>query len=395
MAVWQFEPDWASKFKVTYDYKTEIIESRRGNEQRVSLREVPRVTYDFTCNLSERDYRTAASVILQSYDTQISMPIWNRATRLTASIGGTAFTTETNESSIFVGADVIFIWRSLLGTVNQVATVATKSGKNITLTAAPSVTIPADAVLYPMAKGHLSASTKTSAIGDRNGVISISFEVDPSFEVMRSIPTAPMTYDGYELILIEPNWTNDVSIEYSTMMDTLDYGVGVKSFYSPKPFNDRVTTATYLGASRDEVNALIDIYRRARGRLGEFYMPTFVEDMRLTEPLTAGHRTLTMYGGQGLIDFDLSVAFTRIAIIYMDGTVETRKVTDIDTGGGVTIVTLDSDITHDVSPEDVNMICWLPLCRFASDTLVVEWITDSVGEVGFTTKMLEALSAET
>ena len=394
MAIWQYPPDWSEGFKVTYEFKTEVIQSRRGNEQRIAWRDVPRITYEFGCLLTGRDMRSAMGILEGKQSDQFDMPIWNRSAAINGAVTTTTVTMDVNETMIAVGSTVGFVWVTNEVTLIATAVIAAKSGKVLTLDAVPVPTVPADARVFPMTKGHLKPSITFGALSDQSARVNIVFEVDPSYEVLRPVGATSATYDSRDVLLLEPNWSKDVTIEFASMLETLDYGIGVKDFFNPKPFNDRLTTSTYLAVNRDEAALIVDLFRRSQGQQGEFYMPTFIEDMRLRDPLTSGHRTLYVYGGQSLGTLDLSLYLIHIAIFYTDGTYDLRKVTDIDVVGGDTTMILNADIMRDVNPEDVEMICWMPLSRFASDALVINWVNDWVAEIGFTTKSLEVLNAE-
>lgn len=71
-----------------------------------------------------------------------------------------------------------------------------------------------------------------------------------------------------------------------------------------------------------------------------------------------------------------------------------RYITGISTDGTNSTITFDSSFTFDVDLEAVVGLYWLNVCRFATDTMTVQWITDEVAQTVFQITTLEALPAE-
>ena len=64
------------------------------------------------------------------------------------------------------------------------------------------------------------------------------------------------------------------------------------------------------------------------------------------------------------------------------------------TNGSVSTLTFVEPITFDVEVGREIGLYWLNVCRFATDTMTVEWITDEVAQTVFQITTLEALPAE-
>jgi hypothetical protein len=82
-----------------------------------------------------------------------------------------------------------------------------------------------------------------------------------------------------------------------------------------------------------------------------------------------------------------------IAIYKKDGSIVTLRLTAIDSvaPAGQSRLTLASPLSAALNMTDVSMVSWLPLCRFASDSLTLNWVTDKVANFIMNVQTLESL----
>jgi hypothetical protein len=83
-----------------------------------------------------------------------------------------------------------------------------------------------------------------------------------------------------------------------------------------------------------------------------------------------------------------------VAIKLFDGSWLYKEVTDLEPDDQTTIITFDDAFTLDVALGDVVGLYWLNVCRFATDAMTVQWITNEVAQTVLQIKTLEALPAE-
>jgi hypothetical protein len=219
----------------------------------------------------------------------------------------------------------------------------------------------------------------------------------PGYE-QQIVSEAPSTYDGRELFMLEPDLSTEMTSDFTSMLETLDYGYGRMTHFTPITYNDRVTKMTHLGAGRVEIDALRDLFLRQRGQQGEFFMPTFSEDLRMRSSLGAGQSTMRVLGAEVFENYANLKVFRHICIIMRDGTSHRFKVSEInsitDSQGTDSTLTLQSAATSTINPVDVFMVCWLPLWRFVSDKLSVQWRSDQVASVSYSMKTIPYVTVE-
>lgn len=399
VATWQFEPDWSNDFTTDYEFRTEIITSRDGTEQRIATRDKARVSYTFSTLVDDYDFRNFAGFANSWQARPVLMPEWTRLIEVgaAATIGQSSVTVASTDDWLVEGANVSITWGDRSLSQQAIMSVESVVGSTVTFTAPLTADIPADAIITPMFYGRLDSTITAKHNRERTATVDVKFAVDPGYE-QQIVSEAPSTYDGRELFMLEPDLSTEMTSDFTSMLETLDYGYGRMTHFTPITYNDRVTKMTHLGVGRVEIDALRDLFLRQRGQQGEFFMPTFSEDLRMRSSLGAGQSTMRVLGAEVFENYANLKVFRHICIIMRDGTSHRFKVSEInsitDSQGTDSTLTLQSAATSTINPVDVFMVCWLPLWRFVSDKLSVQWRSDQVASVSYSMKTIPYVTAE-
>lgn len=204
----------------------------------------------------------------------------------------------------------------------------------------------------------------------------------------------PALFDGRELFLMRPNWAQPVDLSFAMTTETVDFGRGRVARYNPIAFTTRLLKATYLRRDETDAQRITGLFMRAKGRRGEFYMPTWEQDITPTSDLSGGAATITASGLDVFNTYAESTIFKALAVVTKDGAVYCRRVSTIVNVSGDSRITVDQPWDSDIPVSNISMICWLPLCRFASDQLTLEWLTQSVVQTQLAFQTLEWAAAE-
>ena len=230
--------------------------------------------------------------------------------------------------------------------------------------------------------------------------------------------SAPTTFASREVLLAKPNWIAPPSVELTSPFETVDYGRGVTASFRSIDFFTRVTQFTYSDRDVGDISSIIGIFHRMKGRRGEFWSPTWMTDFLPAEPIIEGSTTLTVQDATLAADYAGSTVNRAIAILKSDGNWIFRQVASMASvssvaggaftsayndafdsapasGNRYTRFTVSQAFGQTVPMVDIEMICWLNVCRFASDALTVEWLTDQVARTVLNVMTLENLPAET
>jgi len=170
----------------------------------------------------------------------------------------------------------------------------------------------------------------------------------------------------------------------------LDVGVGRMDRIEDANHQRMRINLTYTAKTHDAADVILDFFLRRGGRCREFFMPTWEDDIVLTNALDSADTRLEIDG----VDFaafwtqDRVRDMAGVAIVPRSGDVIFRKITDIAAESGISYIEVDQAIGVDMSLDDILYICWVPLWRLSSDTLTQRWVTNGVCQMALTMETL-------
>lgn len=391
--MWPFVPNWRDGWKETLQFRTEIITSRSGKEQRRALRSTPRRTLEFRSVADGDRLRTLNGFMASQQDQTITLPEVTRAIRTTSAlpVGGNSVTVEIVPTWLTAGVLVglshrrhqeQFVVLSVVGNVVQFTTVAQFSYGRV-------------ALLSPCVRGWLQDTLSAPLLTNTVSTPSVEFEVEPGSELPDDgEPDFTAWFNGREILMLQPNWSQAPNVTFSHAVETVDYGRGRVRRTSPVDFGTRTTQAAFVRRSRDETKRLRQFFQRMRGQQGEFYAPTWQNDMTPAVDAVEGSNTLIVSGRNTYDSYANDTVHRAVLIRLRDGTLLPRTVSSISLLEPNSVLVLVAPWVFDLPAADIVSITWLPVCRLASDTLVIEWETDQVARVSLQIRTLESFDSE-
>jgi hypothetical protein len=116
-----------------------------------------------------------------------------------------------------------------------------------------------------------------------------------------------------------------------------------------------------------------------RGRYRPFWTPTFGGEIALAAPASSGASTLLIRFMAYARDLFPVVARRYLAVLRPAGTFFIVKVTAAaDNGNGTETLNLAASLPEDVP--QARIVCYLALCRLASDDVKIRWQNPFVAE---------------
>ena len=103
--------------------------------------------------------------------------------------------------------------------------------------------------------------------------------------------------------------------------------------------------------------------------------------------------------GQDVFNFyNTDTVHRTFCVVLKNGTVVPKKIENMylvdDILGADTILEVGDVWASTIALDDVLMISWMPLSRLASDSITIEWPTDSVARYQISTTTLEYRASE-
>lgn len=375
--IFPFKPDWKNGIKITHSFKTEVITSRGKQEQRFALRDSERVEITYDTVLSGGDLEYWMAWFARNQQGEFWTPDYTRWAHPAAplSVGDTevAFTSLPRWAS----ADgSVFLWDQ--GEYHRYG-VAAVSGNKIVLDTPLTAPWTLESRVHPGFLVRIDQNVRGKIQTNRVGSMKVSLNPVPG-TVKYALGPPEYAFNYREVFLTKPNWRTSPDVQLRGFLEDVDFDRGVIGFHSFVGFNQREEKRAYLGKNPTETDRFLQFFQRMKGRQGAFFMPTWEDDLAGAVGSNGG-TALTVPGLKFNQTYSGSEVYSAICIFYRDGSVQPVLITDVsDNGSGDTEVSLADPLEQGVSESSVNMVCLLPLWRFAGDGVTIEHVTNTVAQ---------------
>lgn len=395
---WFLRPNWASSVKVNYEFKTDIIPTRAGDEQRRALRATPRKTIEIQATaLHENDVAFFHRYIATWQPIALYVPETPLIVRPIGEISsaGTTFTADRAIPNWLIPG-VILMFSTGQDTFTATVVSVDTGTLLVSVNAGPTIDFPAMRTrICPMRLAYfpdtitLQRALRSTADG------TIVFEVEPTSEDELT-PAAPFfTFETAEVFLEIPDFTNPLEETLAWVREIVDGGQGPTKRYTPAPRQVRSLKATYWRRGSAYALTLLDFFLRMRGMQGEFNMPTYDKDIFPGYPVASGDAFIREPGTLLADSWVRGWPYRHIMIELSSGTRYYRRTVEIhsvtDGLGTDSILTVDTPIPEDIVVVDIVRVSWVPTWRFATDQLTLEWRTDELATVSMAFRTVETI----
>jgi hypothetical protein len=345
-------------------WKTQVITSNNGYEQRMSLKGSPIQVFSGTFSIPNDEGTTADSLMYGWRGNTFALPVASECRGLLSS-------TSTASPNIDVNTDygdfrvgglaIIYISSKIFELVNIVSFTTNQIVADINITRI----YPAGTFVMPIRTARLQSSPTRRFTG-------YSQELTADFVVTENISlavgAAPDQHLGLDVFVDQPLAVSDFGTDtYTFPVEVIEYDSGITDTFASwlKPKIQRQFGLDFITAE-EAWNFRLWLHRR-RGKLRPFWMPTFENNMTHLNSSTILSQLVIVDEGQD----SLANERTDIAIRTTTGWVF-RRIVSITPLGNDLEVTLSGDAN--IEPEDVLFISWMGRKRLTSDTLQLEWI---------------------
>lgn len=352
-------------------WKTDVLNSYNGTEQRVRVRLSPRQQIAARAYLDRNEMHRVENLIYGWRKREWGIPMWPEARRLDSAVTSGDFTV--NASTLygdFRTTRLAMLWEH--PRKFDVFQIDSLTASTITATRGINDDFPADAFLMPVRAARMMRDPVRSASG-YDAVLQVLLEVTDNITLTTS--ASAIQWNGEDTYFIEPLAEDERGVDdsYEHRMDFIDFGSGVVDWNAPWD-NIRIKRGFEL-----VLDGLQDIWEhrewlhRRAGRLRPFYMPTFENNFKL---LSQGNVADSFRAERN--DYSTqSTARNTIAFKMTDGSYEIRTAT-----GAVVNVADELEVTFtpnlDRDASEIDEINFFGLKRLSSDRIELEWQPNNV-----------------
>lgn len=395
--LWPYPPNWSSSFDIEYAFKTDIITSRRGNQQRRALRRMPRKKIAFSNIVKPSQLQAFRKMISRSHKATFIVPEYPRYTASTADISN-SLTMDVESVPAWIAADVYVVLRhNGVMASRQVKSVV---GTTVTFWTLDGLDWPAGTKIHPGLVCELPENFAVKRVTSEVNTYRVTFEVVPGSEPVEDYGVPDDVFDGRELFLKRPNWASAQDSVLMQPSELVDYGYGVRSRTFPIPFPTYRITQAFVGRNFEEAESLRRFVGRMRGQQGEMYLAMKEDALSPSvdldpDPAEAWLRT---DGNEDYLAYKDNTTRRAILVTLTDGTQLYRVVASIefvsDGLGNSTRFNLTEAWPYAITVAEIENVCWVPLWRLSSDVYTERWRTSSVMETQITFETLERQEQE-
>ena len=355
-------------------WNTQILYSADGSEQRVGLRKVPRQIFTYEYPLAS-DAEVARMDAILHYNAKRLwyIPIWPEQTIHTANLaaGATTITMDTTNAdyrgSTKIGNYAV-IWKS--ASQYEVVTVSTVAAGTLTVSALANI-YAGSKVIAPCRTGYMVGASRKQRWQTGVAMLELTFEIIDNLPVEDWESTHSI--DNIE-ILVTPSYVPGRVYDHQVDPDiiVIDTATGRRTIGTVSDFNINMQTHQWANWSKADSWSFRQWLHWITGRQKCFLVPTFRNDITLAAQCAAADTTITVVN-RGFTDYmGYNLLRTYLAFRPAGSDPVVRRVTSM-TELSATQEQLGISAKPDAIYAAGSNLCWVDICRLASDTVELTW----------------------
>lgn len=383
LVAWSFVPNWADGVLERLSWKTDVLTSGSGAEQRRALRLAPRRSFEAKALLEGRE-RALLDLTLAGWGARVwALPVWPDVQQLGAALalGAVSVPCSTSGRDFVAGGVAMLIGATAFDAETvEVLSVGTAA---LTLKRPTQRAWPAGTRLYPARSAQLAQQPTLHRLTDRLAELDFVHRLVDASDWPAA--AAPTSYRGAPVFALKPDESEDLTTTWQRLLLELDNGTGSPALTDTADLGLPVQGHRWVLGARAEQAVWRSLVYGLRGRQGVVWLPTHADDLQLVATATNVASTIDV----------AAVGYTRFAVgrpgrrdvrlELSDGTVLHRRITGgseisadverlaIDTAPGVLLQPAGTSGVH------VMRISYLQLVRLDQDDIELQHVTDADG----------------
>lgn len=385
IVVFPFMPNWKANPVEELTWVTTVERSYDGDEQRRSMRRVPRVKWAYNIMTKGRQESANLENMLfgwQSRNFAVPIPATRSVVSADVALGATTIMVNTTDRGYYAGQQALLY----VDYANYEAVVIQSVLSDRVTLATPTLAAwNAGTTFHATGVAHLRNQQAIRRETDFHVTASLEWMFEVS-EATAHLPTeaAPLSYRTLEVWLTKFDWSQRPTFNYDDKFATFgDDGYGLLEFDPTSNWPTIIRQHQWLLKNRADVTAFRKFLNRRKGRFAPFWLPTWNDDFTVATAATATSPILTVRDNGYFTYVNAHDARRDIAIFLRNSpTPILRRINDVvdNTDGTVNLV-LDANIGTDFEPSEVKRVCHLNLYRLGSDAVTLTRHSNSVAAI--------------
>lgn len=369
--LWRYSPDWTERVTETLSWKTDVLISPTGAEQRIAKRITPRRQFEFSVLVSDTERQRLENQLAMHGAAIWSLPLFTEGALLQTDLAvGQTLIPYVDASILLMGASALYLVQGEQAVLLPIVSLST------TFVVISSLTQNwlAGAEIYPVAPAMLTDMPPITRFTDSLLRLQCRFRLQQANPFSASRPT--ITYRGFPVWDLLSDWQEDRKAEYQRQLLELDNGSGL-------PFRtDTAKRAFYLQhhswllAGLDEQVQMRQRLMWLRGRQRAVWVSHQTDD--LTPIAVNGYQLTVINTGLSLIQYQQGRR--DLAVLLVDGSSIYGRIVNVQQVGEFEQLQLNVVLP---SVEQIQCISFMTLCRQNTDDITFTYHScrDGVAEV--------------
>jgi hypothetical protein len=208
----------------------------------------------------------------------------------------------------------------------------------------------------------------------------VRFECIGGGEGVTGVDPGPV-YRSAPVLTLRPNWVEDVDTTLLRKLAALDAGTGPLFYDDEAGGPIRQQSHRWMLSGRAEIHAFRQWLYARQGRLVDFWLPTWADDLRLVASAGSGATQIDVENCGYTARVARDIGRRDIRIELASGASITRRITDSSViSASVERLTVDSALGTAIAPADVVRTSFLDRVRLDADAAEIAWWTWDAAE---------------
>lgn len=362
----------------TWNWKTDILTSYNGTEQRVGLLACARRTLKYDIALdNDPAYRQHFQSLWLSIQSSWVLPMYQYMCSVTqnAPASSTVIFLDTSRGDFREGEEIILVAPQGF----QIAGLTTLASNHIVIDTALGIDMPAEqSFVAPTQSCFIADKTALQVSHWKSGRLTIN----GNSQTIRSTLSRPGSATTFATLLggvvldKRPLAQSEVDITFSGDTQLVDYAPSIPTLISTWSFPKLIMKRDYL-INRifhpEDMDYWRDFVQYTKGQQIAFFVPTWRPDLAVAEQPSVGGNQFSVEGNDYSGNyFGRSHIFDCLTLQTDGGVIHLHVSNVVNNGDGTDVIFLDSHLPSTAGWNQINTVSFLVRSRLASDTITLQ-----------------------
>ena len=370
--------DWSNNVKETLQWRTDVLQSSSGYEQRRALRLAPKISLEADFLLVDKERQFFDLVMVGWSARTFVLPIWNQQQWLQTTHNLGSFVVYCDTTHRNFRSNRLALLRGQDAFDNETIEIESVLSDRLILKRPLIRTWSKGTCLSPAATTQLESPPQLIKRTDRMMRCHIIFNLTESIDHSASLPST--TYRNYPVFAEVPNEREDLTHSHERLLHVIENTTGVSLKTDTAKAAFQLYRYQWLTHGRLSQANLRSFLYGLRGSQKAVWLPTFSDDLTLKATITATSQSLdvewcgyTRFAVNQLGRQDIQITLKSGVVLYR------RILSSTEISSQTERLLVESIFPNQILTTDIIRISFITLCRLSNDTVSIEHVNDSDG----------------